>query len=467
MSSLGYQMVYRWINEHPAALAERFFCEGRPALSVENQRPPEQFDLVAFSVAYELDYLDVARFVLANRITPLAAERDPQAEPIVMAGGVGLAVNRLPIHDLADVLVVGDGETITTQVLDAWTAGGGDRARFLRAVAKVPGVEVTTGACRRFRLESRHPVRGDSIDPAAAAAPHVARALHATDALSMIVTPRAELADRCLVEISRGCPYRCRFCFIGHAAPYRLRRFEAVREMIERGKRLTRRFGLVAAAVGSHPDVDRICEWCLREGLDVSFSSLRVEDIRPSMLELLVAGGQQSVTIAPEAGSERLRRQLGKRLTDERIVAFAADAVARGLTDLRMYFMVGLPDEQPEDVEAIARLAEATRRAARGARPPGRGRLTLSVNLSIFVPKPGTPFADHETPPPPQIRKHLRRLATLLGRINGVECRMPSLTEAAAQRRLAWGNRQTLQSLLEAARTGASWRRVLAHIERK
>ena len=479
MSSLGYQMVYRWINEHPAALAERFFCEGRPAVaadvsrqtrarSVEHGRPLDPFDLVAFSVAYELEYLDVVRFVLANRITPFAAERDPAGEPILLAGGICLSVNRLPIHDLADVLVLGDGETITTRLLDAWVAADGDRPRFLRAIQAIPGVEVTAGACRRFGLEPAGLSHGATTAPPAPR-PHVEPALDSTDACSMIVTPDAEFADRFLVEIARGCPYRCRFCFLGHAMPCRTRPFEAVREMIERGRLLTNRFGLIAAAVGSHPEVERICEYGLREGLEVSFSSLRVEDVKPSMLELLVAGGQKVVTIAPEAGSERLRRSLGKRLTDAQVIESAAGAAGRGLTDLRLYFMVGLPDEAPEDVEAIARLVEAARRAAHAARPNGRGRVEVSANVSIYVPKPGTAFAPGHTdleklrvPSIAEIRKRLRRLAALLGRIEGASFRMPSPATAQAQRRLTWGDRQMLPRLIAAAEAGSGWRRVLA-----
>jgi len=457
MSSLGFQMVYRWINAHPAALAERFFCEGRPARSIENQRPLEAFDFVAFGIAYELDYLEAVRFLLDHGICPIAAERDPMAEPLILAGGICLAVNRLPIYDLADLLVLGDGEGPLPRLLDAWAAAGRNRARFLEAAAGIEGVEVTEGARRRFRLA---PVPVDPLRPEPVA-PHVAMPFDTADACSVIVTPGAELADRFLVEIARGCPYRCRFCFIGHAACHRVRPFEAIREMIDRGRPLTWRFGLVAGAVGRHPDIDRLCAWCLGEGLDVSFSSLRVEDVTPAMLDLLAASGQQSVTIAPEAGSERLRRRLGKGLTDAQVIDFAAAAVWRGLTDLRLYFMVGLPGEEPDDVEAIARLAEAVRKAAVAARPEGRGRVSLAVNASIFIPKPGTPFARVETPSAGEIGRRLKRLAAAIGRLDGVAFRMPSQSLAAIQRYLSWADRRALAVLIEAARSGAAWREVL------
>ncbi|MBM3334659.1 hypothetical protein FJY63_08360, partial [Candidatus Sumerlaeota bacterium] len=169
MSSLGYQMVYRWINDQPGALAERFFCGENSTVSVENQRPIERFDLVAFSIAYELDYLGVVRFLLENSITPIAAQRDPSAQPIVVAGGICLLINRLPIHDLADVLVVGDGEQTVTRLVGEWVASGGQRLQFLKAIQSLEGVEVTEGACQRFGLESSPtPVR-----------PHVAEALDA------------------------------------------------------------------------------------------------------------------------------------------------------------------------------------------------------------------------------------------------------------------------------------------------
>jgi len=502
MSSLGYQMVYRWINDQPYALAERFFCQARPALSVENQRPLDQFDLVAFSIAYELDDLGMVRFLIQNNVTVRAAERDPRAEPIVLAGGVCLLINRLPIYDVADVFVLGDGEGTVAPIIEAWSVSGGDRKQFLEAITTIEGVEVTDGARQRFGLPSGEEglLAGNSLEAAPQSAirnpplevpqsavplagstggppafppesriqnpksvlPHFARTLDSTDAFSAIIAPDTELADRCLIEIARGCPYRCRFCFIGDAVAYRPRPFEAVVEMIERGRRLTSRFGLIAPAVGSHPDIERICEHCRGLNLAVSFSSLRLEDVKPSMLELLAAGGQQSVTVAPEAGSERLRRFLGKRLSDEQVSDFAAQAVRRGLSGLRLYFMVGLPTEQPEDIEAIATLVEAARRSALAAKPTAQTHVTFAVNVSIFVPKPGTPLAEQATPPLAQTKSHLKRLNVLFGRMDDVEFRVPSLTQAEAQRVLSWGGREMLSALLETARTDGSWPNFLA-----
>lgn len=521
MSSLGYQMVYRWINQQPGALAERFFCEGSPSLSVENQRPPGQFDWVAFSISYELDYLAVIRFLLENGVAVRAAERNPRMEPLVILGGICLVVNRMPLYDLADVLVVGDGEGVVEQLVTKWTESGGDRVRFLQAISCVDGVEVTEGAQQRFQIadcgtvnfgvriancgmkgkacmapadvngaecatantrqidshsEIRNPKSAianrhstivnlkSAIQNPQSFPPHFMPSLTTPDAYSMIVAPFTELGDRCLVEIARGCPYRCRFCFVGHCVPYRVRPFEAVREMMERGRHLTPHFGLIAPAVGSHPDIERICEWTLREGLKVSFSSLRLEDVKPAMVEVLAAAGQRSVTVAPEAGSERLRRQLGKNLTDEGVITFAADVVARGLTDLRLYFMVGLPGEEDEDIEAIGRLVAATRRAALAARPTPDTRILVSGNASVFTPKPGTPFGEAETPSPAQIKKRLRRLGTLLGRIGGVLFRLPSPAEAEMQRILTWGGRDLLPALIEAAKADEGWRETSARV---
>lgn len=460
MSSLGYQMIYRWINEHPRSLAERFFCGMAPALSVENQRPLDVFNLIAFSVAFELDYLEVVRFLLDGGVPVRAANRDPAAHPIVLLGGVCLSVNRLPVYDLADVLIAGDGENIVSPLLDAWAEAGGDGARFFESISSLPGVEPTEGALQRFGLLGPAPNAAAETAPPAIA-PNVVSRLDSTDACSAIVTPEAEFSDRFLVEIARGCPYRCTFCFLGSCSEYRPRSFDAVREMIDRGRALTDRFGLIAGAVGRHPEIDRICEYSLSAGLNVSFSSLRLEDVTTGMVDLLVASGQQSVTVAPEAGSERLRRRLGKRLTDEQVMEFAADAVRRGMKELRFYFMVGIPAEEAEDIDAIAGLVESTLCAARAARPSGRGQVRLSVNTSVFVPKPGTPLAQEDPPSATETRKRLDRLERLLGRIDGVEFRKPSVPMAKIQRYLAWGGRSTLNTLIDAAASRSGWRRKL------
>ncbi len=462
MSSLGYQMVYRWVNEHPRALAERFFCERGHALSVEHQRPLDAFDLIAFSFSYELDYLEAVRFLLENRIAPKAAERCPTADPIVVAGGISLLVNRLPIYDLADVLVLGDGENVTQQLLSAWCESGGDRRRFFEAIARVEGLEVTEGAAQRFNLALPSAI----FDPQSQIPPaHFAQPLDRPDAFSAIVAPLSELGDRCLVEIARGCPHRCTFCFIGKGLDYRPRPLDCVIEMLARGRTLAGRFGLIAPAVGSHPDIERICEYCLRQGLEVSFSSLRLEDVTPAMLELLAAGRQQLATIAPEAGSERLRHLLGKRLSHERIVAFAADAAARGIQDLRLYFMTGLPTEEMKDIEAIGHLVRDVHRAATGARFDAARPVRISISLSVFIPKPGTPLAKMDLPSLAETQKHLRRLTAMLRPMPAVYVRPPSLIEARAQRVLSWAGRDALDALIATARADGSWRTFLTRQE--
>jgi radical SAM superfamily enzyme YgiQ (UPF0313 family) len=141
-------------------------------------------------------------------------------------------------------------------------------------------------------------------------------------------------------------------------------------------------------------------------------------------------------------------------------------AVERGLTDLRLYFMLGLPGEEDSDVEAIARLAEKTRRAAQAARPGGRGPARVTVNASIYVPKPGTPLAESPTPPAAAIKRRIRDLAARLGRLEGIGFRAPSLAAAEAQRLLSWGDRSTLDFLLDTARHNRSWRQALARADR-
>jgi radical SAM superfamily enzyme YgiQ (UPF0313 family) len=252
-----------------------------------------------------------------------------------------------------------------------------------------------------------------------------------------------------LVEAGRGCPQSCRFCLSREIyRPFRPRSAAALLATIRPALAVTPRVGLVGAALSDHPQLLEICETLVAEGAQVSTSSLRADKLQPRLLELLAASGARSVTLAPEAGSEALRASLGKRITQEQILGAAEAAQAAGLHGLKLYFMVGLPEETAADRAAIGELVAEIRRRA--------PRLRLEVALSPLVPKPHTPWEGLTLPPVAERRARGREIQQALGRL-GVRAALGSARWALVQTALSRGGEEWGPPLVAAARRGGDW----------
>ncbi len=440
MSSLGFQSLAGRINRRADAACERFFWRlgdgGTEApVSIEHQRALGEFPIVAFSVAFEMDYINVLDTMRRAGI-PLRWSGRGARDPLVVCGGKGPTMNRLPLYDFVDVFVHGDGEEAIDRVVEAWNAGGG-REEVLGRLASLPGFEVP-------------PLAPDPA-PEAPASLSLADRLDEFPCHSTILTPNTELSMRGLIEISRGCPYRCTFCIMGYQ-PYRYRWRSAgeVLEMARMFKRHTNQVGLVASAVGIHREIEEICEGLDALEMKVAYSSLRVEDVKPAMVRSLLRSGQRTLTIAPEAGNEALRGRMRKDLSDGTIEAFVASCFEQGMESLKLYYMIGIPGETDADVMSIAgftkRLHEIQVRAVRG-----RGHIGhLALNVGVYVPKPGTPLAEGGFCGVAEGKRRIRMLSRALGEIPNVKVHWESPREAAVQALLATGGRET-GALLEKA----------------
>lgn len=460
MSSLGYQTLLArlrargdvtvervfWDAAHPAVLsawARRPHGEwpSGPPLSVETHRPLGSFPLIAFSIAFEMDYLHVLDMLLRAGIEPWASRRGPH-DPLLVAGGASVTMNRLPIYDFMDVIVHGDGETAVDLLAETLAVVGTDRDRLRAALHGKPGFEITA---------PREP--GD----AAVSAPpppesfgrlSLAERLHEFATHSVILTPYTEFSQRGLMEISRGCPYKCTFCIMGYQPyAYRRRAPAQIEDMARALLPYTNRVGLVASAVGVHKEIEEICERLMRLELDVSFSSLRVEDVKPKMVEALLRSGQRTLTIAPEAGNERLRYRMKKRLSDDRILEFVAETVAKGMRNIKLYYMIGLDGETDDDVLDIGRFTARLHRVqVDAARAHGRiGHLAL--NVGILVPKPGTPLEHAPFVGVREARRRLKLLERALAVIPNVKIHFSNPYHAAAQNLLSLGDRRAADLL--------------------
>ncbi|NOZ95491.1 MAG: radical SAM protein [Acidobacteria bacterium] len=460
-SSLAFQWVTRLAGRLPDLGVERFVAdEGLAGRTLELGTPLAELDVLAFSISFELDAVNVVRVLEAAGIPLERRERGP-GFPLIVLGGAVASINPLPLSPVADVFCLGAAERVWHPLLEL-AMEEPDRDRLLERLAAREGYLVPrhhldgTGRPlhRLRRLEKRH---REMEEPALVPASH-------------LVTPDTEYRERGLVEMSRGCPEKCAYCWVSHNYG-RLRIYPAdhILARVEELAAVTNRIGFVATAVGDHPELVAILERCREMELDVALSSLRIPAMREEILRPLAATGARSITIAPETGSDGLRLRMGKHTTNAEILEAVATAQRSGIESLKMYFIVGLPGETDDDLLAIGRLArEASDILLRSGRPRGRvGRLHLGVNL--LIPKPYTPYHDVPMLDRTEARRRFGIVQRSLQGIPNVRTDRPSWRESLWQgylSRAGVGAFELLRELASGETLAAVLRRHRAAVER-
>ncbi len=472
MANLGLHAVYRLFNADPGARCERAFLpdDGGEPLTVESGRPLREFDVVAFSVSFEDDDANVLAILDRAGLPLRAADRDAR-HPLVVAGGIALQINPEPLAPFFDAVLVGEGEVLVPPFLAAVRAAraaGAPRAELLERLAGGPGVYVP--ALYDVEYSDTRAPEGRWVTrfaPRGAAPARVARVylpdLRGVATSRVVDSPDAQFGDLYLTEVARGCLWGCRFCAAGFVQrPYREVDLETLRAEAREGLARGQRIGLVGPDTSDHSGLDPLTCEIAAEGGTFSPASLRVDAITPALARRLADGGERSITLAPEAGTERMRRVVNKDFDDDLIVAAAEGALAAGMQHVKMYFLCGLPTETDEDVVGMANLALRIREEVMlpWARKRGRmGRIVLSVNP--FVPKPWTPFQWA-----PLERKDVlearRRVLERTLRPKGIDVEFLSVREASLQALLSRGDRR-VADLLELAyrETGGDLRSAL------
>ncbi len=476
MSNLGFQSVYAGLNAYDRVVAERFFVPEQADiqshsfswLSEESSRPLRDFDLIVFSVSFESDYQNVVKALDAAGLPFRSKYRSDQV-PIVLAGGIATQINPEPIAPFIDAFLLGDFEAIEGTLMSCLpelTDHGLSRSKRLRRLAEiVPGVYVP-GVCRPIYNSSGDltgweqegslpfpvapaifiPKSGSTIPPA----PH-----------TQIISPNSVLSNMFLIELVRGCGMGCRFCAAGFVyRPPRRWPLESINAALER-RNGTDRVGMVGLEFLGRRDLERLCVRLLDEGLKLTFSSLRADKITRDFVRLLRASDARMATIAPEAGSQRMRDVINKNLDEDAILGAAEMLASGGIPNLKLYFMLGLPSETDEDVRDIIGLVDKIRHTIR---PIGRSRGHLgliTVSVSSFVPKAWTPMQWAGAAEESVLRHRRQILQRGLHCIPNVRLRLDSVREAGFQAVLSRGDRRLAPVLEAVALRGVTWKQAM------
>jgi radical SAM superfamily enzyme YgiQ (UPF0313 family) len=478
MSNLGFQTVYKLFNAEDGIVCERFFlppkgelaeqrASGAPVVTLETQTPIGEFDIIAFSVSFEWDYTNVLTLLRLGGIPVRAADRTHR-HPLVLVGGAVTFVNPEPLALFADVIAAGEGEALIPAMLRAFNEAS-DREDFLRRIVAERGFYVPAFYDVHYAADgtiARYEPR-----PGTAAPPVVRKAaLKTTDAVdppaTTIFTPETEFGSRLLIEIVRGCANLCRFCWAGYNyLPVRAFPKDRILQIAREARPYSDHAGLVSIALCDHPDIEEILTALVDMGYAISPASLRLDDLTPTLLNLLRRSGERTITIAPETGSDRLRRVINKTVTNDEILQAAEIIFASGMENLKLYYMIGLPTETDDDLVAIRDQTLQLRDIMlTHARTRGHvGRIVGSVNP--LVPKPGTAYQWLPMEADDLVDRKIKRLRGLVAGIDNVYFNIKSERHSFYQALLSLGDRRVAPAIEAAERNGGNWRAAVAEAD--
>jgi radical SAM superfamily enzyme YgiQ (UPF0313 family) len=457
IANLGFQTIYRILNQVDDVSCERFFLfDYEPqdkVRTLESGDPLNFFQIISFSVPFELDYLNVLKILKQAKIPLLSKERN-ENHPFLLAGGVAVTLNPEVLAPFFDAIFIGEAEEAIVEVAEIFKKGH-TKKRTLQELAKVKGVYVPefyepvynqVGFLKEYKVEKGAPqkIQRRMVD------------LSKVETYSSIVTPLSHFKDMFIVETERGCAWKCRFCAAGHLyKPFRPHKKEKIISEIEKYAGDSRSIGLLGSMVSDLPFLEELCCDLYQKGYQIGVSSLRVDKVTPGLLDILIKSGLKTLTLAPEAGTERMWKIIDKRIDREDVLCAARLAREKNLEKLKLYFIIGLPFEENEDIEGIVQLIKeinnifvenvgATRQFDKlTVLSQAEGLVARKIILSVnpFVPKAHTPFQWAPMDSEKSLRDKLKIISDGVRGLKGVKFEKKSIKEAILQGVLSQGNR--------------------------
>lgn len=435
MASLGYQQVYRLFSQAGFSV-ERIFLDnkGCETRSVENQTPLFRFPILASSYTYELDIVNILKLLLKGGVSPFARERG-DSSPLLIIGGQAATANPRIVQTIADVIVLGEGEMVIDRLSSVLIDHAGKpKQAMLEAIAALPHVYAPSvhGEFNRVAFPS-----------------HALEPIDRVPCHTIIRAQEDEFGGAFLLEVSRGCKYQCKFCIVHYMnGTARYRNVENLIEVLDRYQSHYHKVGLLGAAVADHPFIEDITDWLVNHGKQVSTSSLRAERLTERFLDLLKAGGQQNLTVAPESGGIERRRAMKKGVRDDKYFQMAEWAGKRRFPSLKLYFLIGTPGSDP--FEEAAEIIEFSKQI--GERFCGNGGGKITVAVSPFVPKPTTPWECEAMWDAKQVKKATRIIRKDLAFRGNMKVPPINVKEARAEAILSWFGPELIDDLIRLAR---------------